>query len=133
MAHLYIESLRVVNYVLNRCATRALNLTMPYERLYGVPPDLTRLRVIGCTAYVHIPSDERTKLQPKARRCVLVGYNDESKAYRCWNPLARCIVTTNDVTFFEHILGNFVHAHSFVDIFNDFDAEDDLPKSTFLS
>lgn len=125
-AQFLIESLRAVNYVLNRCATCSLNPTTPHERLYDVPPDLTLLIVILCIAYVHIPSDKRTKLQPKAKRCLLVGYDDESKAYRCQDPLAYCIVTSNDVTFFEHIPGNFVDAQNFVDLFSGFDAEDDL-------
>lgn len=60
---------------------------------------------------------------------MLIDYDDESKAYRCLDLLARRIVTTNDVTFFEHIIGNFVDVHNFVELFSSFDVKDDLPES----
>lgn len=109
------------------------------KKLYGVSLDLTRLRVIGCTADVHILFHKQTKLQPKSKHCVQVGYNVEFKAYRCWDLLARHIVTTNVVTFFEHIPGNFVDAHKIVginkivDLFSGFDAENDLLDPTLPS
>ena len=41
------------------------------------------LVVLGCSAYTHIPKDERKKLDVKAKRCALVGYGTEV------NPLTR--------------------------------------------
>ena len=35
LVHLWTECTRVVNYVLNRSGIRALNLTTPFEKLYG--------------------------------------------------------------------------------------------------
>ena len=32
------------------------------------------LRVFGCRAYVHIPKDERLKLDDKAKECIFLGY-----------------------------------------------------------
>ena len=47
---------------------------MPHEALYG---DVRHLRAFGCASYPLIIKDERKKLDPVAKRCVLVGYGTE--------------------------------------------------------
>ena len=37
-------------------------------------------------AYVHVPKEKRRKLDAKAEKCILVGYSDEQKGYKCYNP-----------------------------------------------
>lgn len=80
--YFYIKSLRRVYYVLNYCATCALNLTMHHGILYWTPPGLTRLMIIGCTTYMHISYDKQTKLWPYAKCRLLVGHHDKFKAYK---------------------------------------------------
>jgi hypothetical protein len=46
------------------------------------------LRVFGCLAYVHIPSEERSKLDPKSRQCVFLAYGKGVKGYKFWDPKA---------------------------------------------
>ena len=126
-AHLWTECTRVVNYVLNRSGTRALNLTTPFEKLYGHQPNVSQLRVLGSTAYVYIPKDKRTKLGHKAFKCVLVGYDDQSKAYRLWCPTRQKVILSNDVTVFESVPCNFHFDAPFVDVFARLlDEDDDL-------
>ncbi|RVW60490.1 Retrovirus-related Pol polyprotein from transposon TNT 1-94 [Vitis vinifera] len=40
------------------------------------------LRVFGCKAFVHIPKDERSKLDAKTRPCVFIGYGQDELGYR---------------------------------------------------
>ena len=35
------------------------------------------LRVLGCRAYVHIPKDERSKLEDKSNECIFLCYGHE--------------------------------------------------------
>ena len=35
------------------------------------------LRVFGCRLYVHIPKDERLKLDDKAKKCIFLRYGHE--------------------------------------------------------
>ena len=125
-AHLWTECTRVVNYVLNRSGTRALNLTTPFKKLYGYQPNLSQLRVLGSTAYVYIPKDKRTKLEHKASKCVLVGYDDQFKAYRLWCPTRRKVILSNNVTVFESIPGNFHSDTPFIDVFTRLLDDDDV-------
>ena len=45
---------------------------------------LNTLRVFGCTAYAYILKDELQKLDPKARKSILMGYGTETKGYRLY-------------------------------------------------
>lgn len=40
------------------------------------------LRVFGCIAFVHIPKDERSKLDNKAKQCIFLSYAHEDFGYR---------------------------------------------------
>ena len=59
------------------------------------------LKNFGCTTFVHIHSHNHGKLDPKARKCVFVGYSPTQKEYKCFNPILRKLFVSMDVTFFE--------------------------------
>lgn len=52
-------------------------------------------------AHVHIPDQNRSKLDDKSRRCVLLGVSDESKAWRLYDPISKKIIVSKDVVFEE--------------------------------
>ena len=52
--------------------------------------------------YVHLPKRDRTKLEPRAAKCVFLGYGVGQKGYRCFDPLHNKLYTTMDCDFFEH-------------------------------
>lgn len=56
-------------------------------------------RVFGCLAHVHIPDQKRIKLDDKSIRCVLLGVDDESKAYRLFDLVSKKIIVSRDVVF----------------------------------
>ncbi len=53
-------------YLINRSPSRAINFKCAEEVWSGKPVDYSNLRVFGCSAYAHIPKEERTKLEPKS-------------------------------------------------------------------
>eukprot|EP00873_Tetraselmis_striata_P016398 jgi/Tetstr1/436662/TSEL_025457.t1 len=55
--------------------------SVPYRRHTGKTPDVSGLRVFGCSAYVHVDAGNRRKLDAKAFRGVFVGYGQESHTY----------------------------------------------------
>ena len=50
---------------------------------------------------MHVPRDERSKLDSKTKQCVLLGHPDEQFGYRLWDPVNKKIVRSQDVVFFE--------------------------------
>ena len=59
------------------------------------------LRVFGCKCSVHIPKDERSKLDMKSHYCIFLGYGQDEFGYRLYNPVAKKLVRSRDVIFFE--------------------------------
>ncbi|MCO5559564.1 hypothetical protein L7F22_013165 [Adiantum nelumboides] len=47
------------------------------EKFIGKNPDVSHFKVFGCIAYVHVPDELRTKLDPKAEKCVFIGSSVE--------------------------------------------------------
>lgn len=58
---------------------KAVKGMTPFESWMGEKQMVKHLRVFGCTAYAHVPKDERQKLDLKSRKCVMLGYGTETK------------------------------------------------------
>jgi len=73
-------------HVWNRLPTSSLAGTTPFEAFYQRKPNVSHLRVWGCTAYVHIQRDKRNSLEPYAEKCVFIGYPSGYKGWLFYNP-----------------------------------------------
>lgn len=62
---------------------------------------MRRCIFVGSICYVHISKSSRTKLDPKARRCIIVGYDEHKKGWRCMDPQTQKVFTSRDVVFDE--------------------------------
>ena len=100
----WAEAVKTANYVINRSPSTAIGLKTPMEIWNGKPPDYSSLHVFGCTVYAMYNSQERTKLDPKSRKCIFLGYADNVKGYRLWDPTAHKLVVSRDVVFAENEL-----------------------------
>ena len=97
----WAEALVTATYIRNRSPTKAVEGKTPFEALYGEKPKVGHMRVFGCTAYSHIPKDERQKLDPKTRKCIFLGYPSNRKGYRLYDQDAQKVIYSRDVTFNE--------------------------------
>ncbi|KAJ0086211.1 hypothetical protein Patl1_08070 [Pistacia atlantica] len=52
-------------------------------------------------AFVHIPRDERSKLDMKTRQCIFIGYGLDEFGYRLYDPVEKKLVRSRDVVFIE--------------------------------
>ena len=94
------EAVSRATYVINRSPSASIEFKTPYERWPGHKPSFDHLRVFGCLAYAHI---KQGKLEPRAKKCLFIGYPTGVKGYKLWNLETegpKTIVTRN-VTFDE--------------------------------
>lgn len=78
------------------------NNASPFEILHGYPPNLSLLRVWGCTAYVHLPKEKRNgKFGRKTIKVAHVGMKEDSSIYCFWNPKTRKTFYSSDVAMFD--------------------------------
>ena len=97
----WAEAVSTAVYLKNRCPTKAVQGKTPYEALHGEKPRIDHIRVLGCDAYAHIPSDKRGELDTKARKCVFIGYGEETKGYRLYDAEERKVLYSRNVQFNE--------------------------------
>jgi hypothetical protein len=73
-------------YLVNRSPSSVLDDKTPQEVWIGKKPSLTHLKVFGCDAYVHVPKKNKSKIDKKAEKCIVIRYKDGLKGYNLWNP-----------------------------------------------
>lgn len=112
MLELWAEATSCAVYLRNRVLGKALEGKTPYEAWTGRKPSLSH--IFGCTAYAHIPRDERSKFAPKALKCILVGYWETQKGFRLWDPVTRCVRISRDVKF-DEVIPSKIGAHGDLD------------------
>ncbi|CAL9009573.1 unnamed protein product [Prunus brigantina] len=98
----WAEAVNTAVYLLNRCPTKALKKTTPFEAYSGRKPGIAHLKVFGSLCYAHIPSKLRHKLEENSCKCIFVGYATSEKGYRLYDPISRKIILSRDVTFDEN-------------------------------
>ena len=96
--HFWAEAVSTACYLVNRSPHSALNFKSPQEVWYGSPVNYSNLRVFGCPAYIHVNDG---KLEPRARKCIFLGYGIGVKGYRVWCNESRKVITSRDVVFDE--------------------------------
>src|SRR6266480_4131098 len=94
-----MEIADTVVYLKNRSPTTAV-ATTPYELWHGIKPNLSHLKIIGSTAYVHVPKEKQTKLDIHSHKGILVGYGGTNQ-YKIWDLTRNDVVVSRDVLFIE--------------------------------
>ena len=100
---LWDEIAITVVYLKNRSPTAALNNLTPHEAWHKIKPNLQHLRILGCTAYVHVPEEKRIKLDSHTMEGQLIGYGGTNQ-WKVWIPDQGehgKVVTSRDVVFDE--------------------------------
>ena len=95
------ECLAALVHVWNRCPTAAVTKKTPFELWHGKKPDVSHLRIWGCTAYVHVQKDKRAALGSHMEKCIFIGYPEGYKGWKFYNPItnsASCPLTTTTLS-----------------------------------
>lgn len=86
-------------YIHNRIPNVNTKDRTPLELLFNKKPHLEGLRVFGEEAFVHIPGERRGKLEPRAQRCIFIGYIQGSKGWRFYNRDTEKIIESSMAVF----------------------------------
>ena len=95
----WADAISTACFFINRMPSTVLNDQIPYsilfpkKSLFPVEP-----RIFGSTCYVRDVRPSVTKQDPKALKCVFLGYSRFQKGYRCFSlDLNKYVVSTNVV------------------------------------
>ncbi|RDX90093.1 hypothetical protein CR513_28077, partial [Mucuna pruriens] len=95
------EALYIVVHVINLNPVVALNTKVRDKIWFGKDVKYDHLGVFGCKAFVHVPKDERSKLDMKTRQYIFIGYGQDEYGYRLYDPIEKKLVRIRDVQFME--------------------------------
>ena len=101
----WAEAISTAVFLRNRSSTSTVPGMTPFQARSGKKPSMNNLRVFRCAAYSHIPKNERKKLNPKAKRCIFLGYGDVTKGYRLYDLIKAHVIHSRDLLFDETSLG----------------------------
>src|SRR4051812_29636202 len=91
-------ALETAAFTLNRAPSKSVETT-PYELWFGKKPKLSFLKVWGCEAYVKKLQPD--KLEPKAEKCVFIGYPKETVGYTFYHRFEGKIFVAENGSFPE--------------------------------
>ena len=91
-------ALETAAFTLNRAPSKSVETT-PYELWFGNKPKLSFLKVWGCDVYVKKLQPD--KLEPKAEKCVFIGYPKETIGYTFYHRSEGKIFVAKNGSFLE--------------------------------
>ncbi|KAG8472686.1 hypothetical protein CXB51_034612 [Gossypium anomalum] len=105
--YLWGKALLTATYLINRMPSKVLKFQTPQSIFLQHFPhfkpisSILPLKIFGCTVFIQNIAPNKSKLDPKSLKCVLVGYSSLKKGYKCYHPPSKRFFTTMDITFYE--------------------------------
>ncbi|CAA7037242.1 unnamed protein product [Microthlaspi erraticum] len=90
-------------YLINRQPTPVLNMESPFKKLFGVPPNYSKLRVYGCLCFPWLRPYTANKIEDRSTPSVFIGYSQTQSAYLCLQPSTGRIYISRHVRFDETV------------------------------
>jgi hypothetical protein len=76
-------------------------MSTPHQLLFGKAPALLDIKVFGCLCYATTLTQNRKKLDPRARKCCFLGFKNGTKGYVLLDLQNRDIFISRNVVFKE--------------------------------
>jgi hypothetical protein len=75
--YFWVESIIITFYIMNRTPITIVHGMTPEEKFTSKKLDVSHLRMFDCIAYMHVPNEKKSKLDPKVEKCIFIGYTLE--------------------------------------------------------
>ena len=99
----WAEAVATAVYLRNRSPSKISKNVTLYEIFIENKPNASHLIVFGWKAIVHIPKAKQNgKLNQQSTKCVFLGYPNDSKGYKFYNPVKKKMLCSNDIIFLEN-------------------------------
>ncbi|CAN1174147.1 Retrovirus-related Pol polyprotein from transposon RE2, partial [Linum perenne] len=86
----------------------ALRGTIPFQTLFNISPNFRKLRIFGCLCYPWLRPYSSSKIDPRSRPCLFLGYSHQQSAYKCLDPVTKRIFLSRHVVFVEDKFPGFI-------------------------
>ena len=73
---IWCDAFQTVCCLINQSPLVPLEFDIPERVWTGKYVSYSHLKVFGCKAFAHMPTEQGLKLDSKATRCIFVGYGD---------------------------------------------------------
>ncbi|CAA7049059.1 unnamed protein product [Microthlaspi erraticum] len=90
-------------YLINRQPTSLLQMDSPFQRLFGVAPNYSKLQVYGCLCFPWLRPYTSNKLEDRSTPCVFLGYSQTQSACLYLQPATGRIYISRHVRFDETV------------------------------
>lgn len=125
----WAEASNMAAYLINRSISAAHG-KIPEEIFTGKRVNLSDLKLFGSKVMVHIPAEKRKKWDKKSTKLMFVGYDPDTKGYRCINEQTRKLTISRDVTFYETVSNESITISDDTDSVRD--SEDELKEEPII-
>ena len=88
----WAEAISCANFILNQVPTKSIKHVTPEEKWNGRKPDISNFKLFSCECWAHIIDNKLKKLDPKSHKCIFIGYSEDSKAYRLFDPSKQSVI-----------------------------------------
>jgi hypothetical protein len=75
--YFWVESIVTTFYIMNRTPITIVHGMTPKEKFTSKKSNVSHLRMFGYIAYMHVPNEKKSKLDPKVQKCIFIGYSLE--------------------------------------------------------
>ncbi|XP_019181692.1 PREDICTED: uncharacterized protein LOC109176758 [Ipomoea nil] len=89
-------------YLINRLPSAAINNQIPYQVLTKRIPQYHHLKVFGCLAFATTVGP-KSKLDARARKCIFLGYGNNTKGYKMYDISSKELFMSRDVVMYEQV------------------------------
>jgi hypothetical protein len=87
-----VEAICYANFILNRVPAKKIMHVIPEEKWNGRKHDISNFKIFDSECWAHILDEKWKKLEPKSHKCIFIGYAEDSKAYKLFDPSTQSVI-----------------------------------------